>query len=153
MKKFIAALALGFVVAGAGTALARPVTLTTQLKNYGGNAAYVVIYITDGNGRLQETLWMAGGRTKYYRHLTDWRRAGGGSADGITGASVGSGQTLKVQADIADAMIDAGYKIHIDTAVENYNEAPSDVVAPLTSGQSGKAISGRGNISAFQFDM
>ena len=73
--------------------------------------------------------------------------------DGITGASVGSGRTLKVTLDLADALFDAGYQVHIDSAVEDFGEAPSEVVVPLTSNNAGKAVSGRRFIKAFSFDM
>ena len=75
---------------------------------YGGNGAYVALYLLDGAGKYKGTLWMAGDKTKFYRHLSDWTRASGGrlaEVDGITGASVGSGKTLKITVDIADALI------------------------------------------------
>ena len=39
--------------------------------------------------------------------------------DGITGASVGSGRTLEVSMDLADALFDAGYTLHVDAAAED----------------------------------
>jgi len=154
MKNNIALITLGLAVAVPGVAMAREVTLTTTLKSYSGNPAYVVLYVTDASGKYDSTLWMAGGRTKYYRHLTDWRRASGNAQiDGITGASVGSGETMTVKAEIADALIDAGYVIHIDSAVEGQMENPSEVVLPLTAAGSGKPASGSGYIDSFQYDM
>lgn len=131
---------------------AKPVTFETTLKDYGGNGAYVVLYVTDASGAYKGTLWMAGGKSKYYRHLSDWERASGGSAaeiDGITGASVGSGRTLKISLDLADAMIDAGYQVHVDTAVEDGMDNPSEVVAPLSAAQSGKPVAGKGYVKSF----
>ena len=91
---------------------------------------------------------MDGGRkAKYYRHLSDWQRASGGASaeiDGITGASVGSGKTLKISLDLADAMIDAGYQVHVDTAVEDGMSNPSEVVAPLATSSSGIAGAWKG---------
>lgn len=131
---------------------ARQVTFETTLKNYGGNGAYVVLYVTDAAGAYKGTLWMAGGKAKYYRHLSDWQRASGGRAaeiDGITGASVGSGKTLKITLDLADAMIDAGYQVHVDTAVEDGMDNPSEVVAPLAASASGKPVAGKGYVKSF----
>ena len=54
---------------------------------------------------------MAGGKSKYYEHLSDWYRATGGDTaqvNGITGA-VGAGRTLEITLDLADALFDAGY--------------------------------------------
>ena len=113
MKILLPASPTAAALALPGLAEARPVTFEATLKNYGGNGAYVVLYVTDAAGKYRGTLWMAGGKAKYYRHLSDWQRASGGAAgeiDGITGASIGSGKTLKISLDLADALIDAGYQ-------------------------------------------
>ncbi len=147
------------VIAGAlaipSMASARPVTVETQLSSYGGDGAYVVMYVTDRGGRYQGTLWMAGDKAKYYKHLRDWYRMSGGSAtlDGVTGASVGAGKTLRATLDIADALIDAGYEIHVDTAVEKINENPSEVVIPLTTSGAGKPVKGRGYVKSFRYTL
>jgi hypothetical protein len=154
MNKLIATAGLVTGLFLATSAEAREVTLTTRMKSYSGNNAYVVIYITDKAGNIAETLWMAGGNSRYYRHLRDWSNAGTSqSVDGITGASVGSGRSLKVKVEIADALIDAGYQIRLDSAVEEMNENPGDVVIPLETAGAGKAAAGRGYVKSFQFDM
>jgi hypothetical protein len=136
-------------------ATARQVALEAQLANYGGDGAYVAIYLTDRTGRLQSTLWVAAPKAKYWRHLRDWHRATGGSAkvDGISGASVGAGKTLRVSVEVADALLDAGYEIHIDTAVENMKDNPSDVVVPLTAAGAGKPTAGRGYVKSFRYTL
>lgn len=134
-------------------AAAKPVTFETTLKAYGGNGAYAVLWVSDAAGRYKGTLWMAGGQAKYWRHLADWQRASGGRAaevDGITGASVGSGRTLKITVDLADAMIDAGYVVHVDTAVEDGRDVPSDVTVPLSAEQNGKAVAGKGYVKTLK---
>ena len=96
---------------------------------------------------------MAGDKAKYYRHLSDWARASGGrlaEIDGITGASVGSGKTLKITVDVTDALINAGYSVHVDTAVENGDDNPSEIVAPLDASASGKPIAGDGYVKAYK---
>ncbi|OYZ89397.1 MAG: Tat pathway signal protein [Xanthobacter sp. 17-67-6] len=152
MKLVLPAVAATATLLSPVLAEARQVTFETTLKNYGGNGAYVVLYVTDASGAYKGTLWMAGGKAKYYRHLSDWQRASGGRAaeiDGITGASVGSGKTLKITLDLADAMIDAGYKVHVDTAVEDGMDNPSEVVAPLAASASGKPVAGKGYVKSF----
>ncbi|MEN9896126.1 MAG: hypothetical protein RIR97_1978 [Pseudomonadota bacterium] len=154
MNKMIATAGLVTGLFLATAAQSREVTLTTKMKTYSGNNAYVVIYVSDAAGKVQETLWMAGGKSRYYSHLTNWNAASGSqSVDGITGASVGSGRSLTVKVDIADALIDAGYQIRLDSAVEDMTEKPSDVVVPLVSAGSGQAAAGRGYVKSFQFDM
>lgn len=153
MKNYLLpTLAASVALAAPLIAEAKTVTLTTTLKDYKGRAAYVAVYLTDAQGKFQRTLWMAGTKTRYYRDLPDWRRLSGGSTaglDGVTGASVGSGRTLTISADIADAMLNAGYQIHVDTAVEDGMTNPSEIVAPLSADSVGKAIAGKGYVKSF----
>ena len=132
---------------------ARPVTLQTQLTAYGGDGAYLAIYLMDRAGKYHSTLWVAAPKPKYWTHLRDWQRATGGTAkvDGLSGASVGAGKTLQVTVEVADALLDAGYQIHIDTAVEKMTDNPSEVVVPLTQAGAGKAVAGRGYVKSFRY--
>lgn len=134
----------------------RQVTLTTQLKDYGGNGAYVAAYLTDAKGAYVRTLWVAGGKAKYYKHLSDWNRLSAGDAkrlDGVTGASVGAGRNLKVTADLADALLDAGYQIRLDAAAEDMRDSPSEVRVPLTSAQAGKPLAGKQYIQSVTLQL
>jgi hypothetical protein len=156
MKKILAALALTTALTLPGIALARPVTLTTTLKSYGGDGAYLAIYVTDSKGAYAGTLWMAGGKAKYYEHLSDWYRATGGDAaeiNGITGASVGAGRTLEITLDLADALFDAGYTVHVDAAVEDMRDSPNEVAMPLTSAGAGQTVQGRRYVVSFGYGM
>jgi hypothetical protein len=154
MNKSTSALALAAALLSPALAEARSVTLTADLKSYGGDGAYLAVYLTDAAGAYQGTIWVAGGKRKYYKHLSDWFSAtGGDGVDGISGASVGSGRSLSVTVDLADALIDAGYEIHVDAAVEDMRDSPSEVVVPLTSDAAGTPVKGRGYIKSFQFDM
>lgn len=150
MKHLITALALTTALTAVpALAQAKPVTFTTQMRNYGGDGAYLAFYVTDAQGGYVGSLWMAGGKAKYYRHLTGWQAATGGDTaqvDGITGASVGAGRSLKITLDLQDALFDAGYVLHVDAAVEDMRESPNEVVLPLTSDSVGKAVQGRSYI-------
>lgn len=156
MKKLAYSICLAGVLALPGVLQARPVTLTTQLQSYSGDGAYLAIYVTDAAGKYQKTLWVAGKKTKYYKNLRDWARGSGMRAsefDGVSGASVGSGKTLKVTVELADALIDAGYEIRIDTAVEDQRDNPGELRVPLTTANKAKPTAGRGYVKAFSFDM
>ena len=160
MKSLLAALALTTALSTAlvlpGAAQARPVTLTTTLNAYGGDGAYLALYVTDASGAYKGSLWMAGGKSKYYEHLRDWYRATAGNTaeiNGITGASVGAGRQLSITLDLSDALFDAGYVLHIDAAVEDMRDSPSEIVVPLTSAGAGKPTPGRRYISSFSYDM
>jgi len=157
MKKIIASLLLCTALVAPAAAMAKDVTITTTLNSYQGRSAYLAVYVTKPDGTYDSTLWMAGGKSKYYRDLRGWVDAiiatGATSLnlDGITGASVGSGQTLTINANLADAMIDAGYQIHVESAVENGGEYPDDAVAPLTS--TPQQVNGTGYVSTLSVSM
>lgn len=73
--------------------------------------------------------------------------------DGVSGASVGNGKSLKVTVELADTLIDAGYEIRIDSAVEDQRENAAEVRAPLTRQGAGKPVTGRGYVKSFTYDM
>ena len=155
-KPLLTTLAAACVLALPALAHSRQVTLTAQLKNYGGDGAYLAAYLTDAKGAYVRTLWVAGGKAKYYTHLSDWNRLSSGDTKrlaGVTGASVGAGRTLKVTADLADALIDAGYEIRIDAAVEDMRDSPSEVRVPLSTSNVGKPQAGKQYIQTLIFQL
>jgi hypothetical protein len=154
MKALYAALALTTAIIAPGLAAARPVTLTTNLAQYGGPGAYLAFYVTDASGAYVGSLWMAGGKSKYYKHLSDWSRLTGGNVaqvDGITGASVGSGRSLELTMDLADALFDAGYTLHIDAAAEDMRDSPNEIAVPLTTQGAGQPVQGHRYIDDFSY--
>lgn len=132
---------------------ARTIKFTTEMTNYSGSGAYLVLYLTDSEGRYENTLWIAGKKSKYYKHFRGWARSGAnnGGYDGLTGASRGNGETFTMTVDVADNLIDSGYQLRMDTAVEDMRENRDDVVVPLTSEGAGKAVSGRGYVKTFTY--
>ena len=145
-KALLTTVAAACALALPAEAQTRQVTLSAQLKNYGGNGAYLAAYLTDAKGAYVRTLWVSGGKAKYYTHLSDWNRLSSGDPKrltGVTGASVGAGGTLKVTAELASALIDAGYEIRIDAAAEDMRNSPSEVRVPLSTVNSGKPQAGK----------
>ena len=157
MKNIIAALLLCTALVAPAAAMAREVTIDTKLVNYSGQAAYLAVYLTKPDGTYDSTLWVSGTKQRYLGDLRGWvsamRDSGATSLnlDGITGASVGGGQTLTVKADLADALIDAGYSIHVETAVEHGGQYTDDAVAPLTS--TAQKVDGTGYVSTLSVSM
>lgn len=150
LTRLVAACALALPL----LAHSRPLTLSTQLHDYGGQGAYLAIYLVNPQGQCASTLWVAGRKAKYHKHLSDWKRlCGNASINGITGASVGAGRTLKVTLDLADALIDAGYEIRVDASVENMRDSPSEVRVPLSASQAGKSQAGKQYIQAVSFQL
>ena len=135
---------------------AAEVTITTTLNAYSGNGAYLAFYLTDANGKYQKTLWVAGGKSKYYKHLQAWARGSGlksAEYDGFTGASVTAGEQLTVKVNIDDALIDAGYLIRVDSAVEDQRDHRVDAEVPLTRQGAGTAVAGRGYVKTMSYTL
>lgn len=157
MNKIIVALLLCTALVAPASAIAREVTIDAKLVNYSGNAAYLAVYLTKPDGSYDSTLWVSGTKQRYLGELSGWVSAMRGAGvttlnlDGITGASVGGGQTLTVKADLADALIDAGYTIHVDTAVEHGGIYSDDAVAPLSS--TTEPVDGTGYVSKLSVGM
>ena len=159
MNKLVATLGLAATLAFPALAFAPPaearnVTLTTQLRPYGGNGAYLAIYVTDPKGAYAGSLWMAGRKSKYYTHLSGWHRATGGNSaeiNGITGASVGAGRTLEISLDLADALFDAGYTLHVDASAEDMRDSPDEVSVPLTTAGAKTPVRGRRYVSSLAY--
>lgn len=149
MKKLAAMLMLATALVAPGAAFAKDVTIAAQLVRYSGNSAYVAVYLTDQAGAYKQTLWVSGRKTRYLGALRGWVQGASQDAsltlDGISGASVGGGETLTVHANLADTLLDAGYQIHVDTAVENGGEYTNDAVIGLSSTPA--TVDGTGYIS------
>ena len=154
MNKTAISLALAGMAALPAIGQAREINLSTTLKDYRGNEAYLAIYVTDAQGVYQRTLWVAGKKAKYYKHLRDWAQGGGSKSaefDGLTGASVGGGETLEVAVELEDALIDAGYEIRIDSAVEDKRDNRGEIKLPLT--QQATTVNGgaQGYVDSFSY--
>ena len=155
MKKLAAMLMLATALVTPGIAMAGDVTVQTSLVQYSGHGAYLAIYLTNPDDSYNSTLWVSGQKSKYYGDLRGWARAastaGSLNLDGITGASVGGGQTLTVHANLADTLLDAGYHIHVDSAVENGGQYADDAVIELTS--SPATASGTGYVNTISLGL
>lgn len=156
MKKIMPTIALAAALTLPCLVQARPLKLTTTLTNYGGDGAYLAIYLTNAQGGYAGSLWMAGRKSKYYAHLSGWHRATGGNSteiNGITGASVGAGRTLEISLDLADALFDAGYTLHVDAAVEDMRDSPNEVAVPLTTAGAKTPVGGRRYVSSLAYSF
>ncbi len=155
MKKLALALLLTTALIVPSAAEAANVTVQVDMKAYSGPNAYLAVYLADANGNYNSTLWVAGSNYRWLGSLRGWARgfvaAGETSIDGISGASVGSGQTLQVNATLADTLIDAGYKVIVDTSVEHWGDYPAEASVPLQSG--GGSAAGKGFVDLLTVSM
>lgn len=155
MKKLAFILLMSTALVAPSAAEAANVTVEVDLKTYSGPNAYLAVYLVDASGTYQSTIWVAGNHFRYLGSLRGWARgfsaAGETSINGISGASVGGGRTLKVSTTLSDALIDAGYKIVVDTAVEHVGEYTADASVPLETG--GGSATGQGFVSRLTVSM
>ncbi len=152
MKKFLAILLLGTALASPSLAFARDVTVSGQIVRYSGPSTYLAVYLARPDGSYDSTLYVAGRKQRYYNDIAGWARLAARDPnlrlDGITGASIGGGQSFSIDLSLSDALIDAGYTIHIDSAVEDFGSTANDVVLPLDSAQSGVSVPGKAFVAA-----
>jgi hypothetical protein len=157
LRHFLAIMVLGFALGLEATpAEAARLRLRATMERYSGNPAYLAVYVTDTKGRFVATVQVFGDKVQYYPHLSHWMRAVGPQSvplDGITGASVGAGRALDVTVEVADALIDAGLQLRVDTAAENIADDPAEIILPLERAVAGRDATGRGLIARFHFDM
>jgi hypothetical protein len=136
--------------------MARPVTLNMSLNEYSGDGAYLALYVTDSSGAYAGSLWIAGRKSKYYKHLKNWHRVNGhkrAEINGITGASVGAGRTLEITLDLADALFDAGNTLRVDASVEDMRDSPNEIAVALTTDGVGTPVRGRRYVANFNYDI
>ncbi|WDR01538.1 DUF2271 domain-containing protein [Devosia algicola] len=151
MKKLITVLMLATALGTPTLAFAKDTKLSIQMSNYWGPPAYLAVYLNKPDGTFDSTVWVAGGQSRYQRDLRSWFRAASSSnqrIDGITGASIGGGRTMQVDVNIADSLIDAGYTLHVDSAVQDGGLVRDDAVLKLTQANSGTVVAGRGYVGA-----
>jgi hypothetical protein len=60
---------------------------------------------------------------------------------------------LTITLDLADALFDAGYSLHIDAGVEDMRNSPSEIVVPLTSSGAGQPVQGARYVRDFTYDL
>lgn len=151
MKPIAIALGLWTAMLSFAPAEAKQITATVQMKDFRGPPAYVALYLTNTDGQFHSTVAVLGKKSKYRRHLRGWFRGvakSGNPVDGLSGASVGSGRSFSVKADIADALLKAGYRLQIDTAVEDVADYRAEASVILNTTTPSASTRGKGFIKS-----
>jgi len=111
-----------------------------QLKNYQGEGAYIIVSVVNSKGEYVETLRVLGDDHEWYPDLKTWyayreKNRHQPRLDGVTGATIGSGERSVVAFSIDKKYIDQEYTLRFETAVEDKSYHSKDVVVQLTSEQ------------------
>ena len=156
MRKTLAVLAISTTLIAPGVVQAKNISATITMKGFRGPPAYVAVYLTKPNGQFHSTLSVHGKKSKYRKHLRGWIRGASRSKqrlDGLTGASVGSGRTLTVSANVQDSLLNAGYQVHVDTAVEDRGEFRSDAAIQVNTSQPSAVTTGKGFVKSLKVQL
>jgi len=124
-----------------------------QLKNYGGEGAYVVLSLMDPDGKYVKTLSVSGDDEEWYEDMPQWwefHEAAGEKIDGLIGASIASGGRKITVMEVDRSRLEAGYKLRFETAVEDQDYFANDVEVELTEGNVKKKLPGTGFIRYVQ---
>lgn len=136
------------------SASAAEVTILVQLEDYKGHEAYFSLYLTDENGRYVRTLSVSGKESKYHQDLNRWWRyltRAEDNIDALVGASTKSGDRAVIKTEIADEQLANGYKIRVETAVEEQSHFPNDVEVALASDSIGIKTKGTGYVKYLRY--
>ena len=107
-----------------------------QMTNYNGEAAYMVVSLIDPQGNYQKTLYVFGDNGKYYDSLKKWfvfYQDKKEKIDAVTGASITQGDRKTITLNLDKNLLDQGYKIRFESAVEDQNYYTTDAEVPFSS--------------------
>lgn len=149
-------IAAGMIAAAAmpGVSQAAEGTFLIQLKDYEGYEAFYALYLVDPDGRYVRTLWVSGKKKPFYKDMPRWWKYLGRAPqdlDAITGASIAPGDRNVIRVHLDDDLLDAGYKVRVETAVENQGNYSEDVEAPLDTEHMKDKIPGTGFVRYFRY--
>lgn len=123
--------------------------LMLQMTNYQGEKAYLVVSLINAKGEYEKTLSVLGPNKKWYNSLEEWHKAQTKKAEqlsAITGASIAGGERSITSITLDDSKFDKGYKIRIESSVENQKYYKEDAVIPLTKDGFSEKVEGKGYV-------
>lgn len=107
-----------------------------QLTNYKGLEAYVVVSLINPEGKYEKTLYMMGPDKQWYNGFKEWHKALSTKKEnlsGITGASIAAGDRSITTFTIDESLLNKGYTLRFESAVEDNGYYTTDVSIPLTT--------------------
>lgn len=127
-----------------------------QMQNYSGKEAYVIVSLMNPKGGYEKTLSVLGDDNEWYNTLKEWdkfRTRKNEKLNAVTGASVAGGARATRVIEFDSALLDKGYKIRFESAVETQKYHSKDAEIALSSAAlNNKAgITGTGYIRNVRF--
>jgi len=116
---------------------ARDLKVQVQMQDYEGESSYSVLYLVNPSGRYEQTLWVSGTEEQYYEEgLGRWWKylsRKPQDLDGYTGATTPVGDRFLVKTKVDESVFDNGYKLRVETSVEDLANYSADVEVELTT--------------------
>ena len=124
-----------------------------QMSNYAGEGAYVVVSVVNPKGGYEKTLYVMGDDKKWYNSLKEWYKVytKRPNISAKTGASVTGGDRSVTTMEIDNSLLNKGYKLRFETAVEDQKYHVDDVEIPLTTEALAGKAEGKGYIRYVRF--
>ncbi|WP_051221786.1 DUF2271 domain-containing protein [Neptunomonas japonica] len=149
-------LILASLLALAAPSQAKEAVVLVQLNEYKGPEAYFHLYLVNPKGKFDRTLWVSGPEKIWWPDSKRWfgyHSRTRENVDGITGASTAGGARSVMQVKIDEALVDAGYKLRVETSVENADNVQADAEIELTSDNQRKKIPGTGYVRYLRYKL
>lgn len=109
----------------------------------------MVVSLIDPAGKYQETLQVFGREARWYDDLPSWFKffkTRKEKIDAISGASITAGSRKVFTLSADESVLNKGYKLRFETAVENQNYHEKDLEMDLSTANVGQNINGTGYI-------
>lgn len=120
-----------------------------QLTKYAGDGAYVAVSLINPQGNYEQTLYMHGDDPQWYNTLKRWfsfTERKKEKIDAITGASITNGDRKIFYITLSESVINKGYTIRFESAVEDQNYHTIDAQVELSSEKMFEKTAGTGYI-------
>lgn len=140
----------------ATTAMADEAVVLVQMNEYSGPEAYFHLYLVNPEGKFDHTLWVSGPDKIWWPDSKRWfgyTSAAVENLDAITGASTPSGARAVMRVEIDPALIDTGYKLRVETSVENADNVQQDAEVDLTAANQRVKTPGTGYVRYIRYKL
>lgn len=151
-----ALLAGAAALALATSAQAEQATIVVALNDYTGPEAYFALYLVNPEGKYDRTLWHSGPEKIWWPDEKRWYgyfSRNPAEIDAITGASTPAGTRRVMKVEIDPALIDAGYKLRVETSVEAGKNHEADAEVDLTRANERLKTAGSGYVRYIRYKL
>lgn len=142
--------------ATAAPVIAEEAVVLVQLNEYNGPEAYFHLYLVNPEGKFDRTLWVSGPDKIWWPDLKRWfgyHSRARENVDAITGASTAAGARSVMRVEIDKSVVDAGYKLRVETSVENADNFQSDAEIDLTTDNQREKFPGEGYVRYIRYKL